>query len=102
MNAHEPKACWYSTEDFVYDYNFNYNIKIECKEGKIKVCSPSISNIIERIYVGFGNYKSSNIDLNKMYSLLHKLKPEFTQTLEDNFNSHITKIITGLSSNSDW
>jgi hypothetical protein len=102
LNAHEPKACWYSTEDFVYDYNFNYNIKIECKEGKIKVCSPSISNIIERIYVGFGNYKSSNIDLNKMYSLLHKLKPEFTQTLEDNFNSHITKIITGLSSNSDW
>ena len=66
------------------------------------MCSPSISNIIERIYVGFGNYKSSNIDLNKMYSLLHELKPEFTKILEDKFNNHVSKIITGLSSNSDW
>lgn len=102
LNAHEPKACWYSTEDFLYDYNFNYNIKIEYKEGKIKVCSPSISNITERIYVGFGNYNSSNIDLNKMYSLLHKLNPDFTKTLEDKFNNHVSKIITGLSSKSDW
>ena len=102
LNAHEPKACWYSTKDFVYDYNFNFNIKIEYKEGKIKVCSPSFSNITERIYVGFGNYNSSNIDLNKMYSLLHKLNPEFAKTLEDKFNNHVSKIISGLSSNSDW
>lgn len=102
LNAHEPKACWYSTEDFVYDYNFNYNIKIEYKEGKIKVCSPSLSNITERVYVGFGNYKTFDIDLNKMYSLLHKLNPDFTKTLEDKFNSHVSKIVEGLSSNSDW
>ena len=102
LNAHEPKACWYSTEDFVYDYNFNYNIKIEYKEGKIKVCSPSLSNINERVYVGFGNYKTFNTDLDKLYSLLHKLDPDFTKILEDKFNNHVTQIITKLSSNSDW
>lgn len=102
LNAHESNACWYSTKDFVYDYNFNYNIKIEYKEGKIKVCSPSISNITERRYAGSGIYDYFTIDLNKMYSLLHELKPEFTKILEDKFNNHVSKIITGLSSNSDW
>ena len=55
LNAHEPRACWYSTEDFVYDYNFNYNIKIEYKEGKIKVCAfPWIAlTLLERLFNDF-------------------------------------------------
>ena len=85
-------------------YSFNYNIKIEIKEGKIKVCSPSFSNITERRQSGSYVTGSSTIGVGAMYLLLYETKQpvDFSKILIDKFNSHVSKIITGLSSNSDW
>jgi len=104
LNAYASDAFYIVGTEIIKIYSFNYNIKIEIKEGKIKVCSPSFSNITERRQSGSYVTGSSTISVGAMYLLLNETKQpvDFSKILIDKFNSHVSKIITGLSSNSDW
>ncbi len=84
-------------------YSLTYNIKIEIKDGKIKVNTPTFSNIKEEEISAY-NYSVSDthyLDTQHLYAALYE-KEEQQAKVEALINSHITKIITGLSSNSDW
>lgn len=95
---------WILENEIVKIYHFNYNIKIEIKEGKIKVGSPAFSNITERRQSGSYVLDRSHIDLTAFFSFLRKSKDSntFCTILTDLFNSHVSKIVEGLSSNSNW
>ena len=85
-------------------YNFTYNIKIEIKDGKIKIDSPSISNINRRD-VGMLSrtvLDSKNMNASNLFADFLEAKAAPIAEFEELFNSHITKIIGGLSSDSDW
>lgn len=95
---------WQLDNEILKIYHFTYNIKIEIKDGKIKVSSPSFSNITERRQSGSYVLATSNIDLSAFYSFLRKSKEthSFLEILTDLFNSHVSNIVKGLSSDSDW
>ena len=103
LNAYASDYFWYESDEIIKIYSFNYNIKLEFKEGKIKVSSPSFSNITERRQSGSYVIGTSFIDVTKMYLLLYDIKRfDYSQLLADKFNSHVSKIVEGLSPNSDW
>ena len=84
-------------------YSLTYNIKIEIKDGKIKVDSPAFSNIKEEEISAY-NYSVSDthyLDTLHLYAALYE-KEEQQEKVEALINSRITKIVNGLSSNSDW
>ncbi len=84
-------------------YSFTYNIKIEIKAGKIKVDSPTFSNIKEEEISAY-NYSVSEthyLDTLHLYAVLYE-KEEQQAKVEALINSHIIKIVSGLSSDSDW
>ena len=82
-------------------YSFTYNIKIEIKDGKIKVDAPAFSNITAReVFMG-ETLRNDYIDTNDLYYKLSKTLEQKQEEVAYIFNSHITKIINGLS-NSDW
>lgn len=85
-------------------YSFAYNIKIEIKAGKIKVEAPSFSNIIEKnVPIMPGNRTTEKyIDTQTLYEELTKAGEKYQVKAEEIINSHIDKIVSGLSSNSDW
>lgn len=83
-------------------FSFNYNIKIEIKDSKIKVDSPTFSNITKReVYMG-ETLGIDYIDTDELYFQLYYVKNKVVEEhVADIFNSHITKIVEGLT-NSDW
>lgn len=82
-------------------YSFTYNIKIEIKDGKIKVDAPAFSNITAReVYMG-QTLRNDYIDTSDLYYELSKTLEQKQAEVANFFNSHITKIVSGLS-NSDW
>lgn len=85
-------------------YSFIYNIKIEIKAGRIKVDAPSFSKITERdVPLLPGNSATEKyIDTYTLYEELTKAGEQYQAKAEEIFNSHISKIVSGLSSNSDW
>ncbi len=85
-------------------YSFIYNIKIEIKAGRIKVDAPSFSKITERdVPILPGNSATEKyIDTYTLYEELTKAGEQYQAKAEEIFNSHISKIVSGLSSNSDW
>lgn len=93
-------------KDVIYmkHYSFTYNIKIEIKDGKIKVDAPSFSKITERIVpIIPGNSTTERyIEAPTLFGMLAKAGEKYQAPIEDIINSHITKIVSGLSSNSDW
>ena len=83
-------------------YSFTYNIKIEVKDGKIKVDAPSFSNITAReVFMG-QTLRNDYIDTSDLNYYLSKTIEQKQTEVADIFNSHISKIVSGLSSNSDW
>lgn len=97
------KTFWSSDGDATTYYNFNYNIKIEIKDGKIKVSAPTISNITGIREIGYYNAGSSNVDLGEFYTSIRLRAPsDYQKIFEKLFNPHITNIVKGLSSDSDW
>ena len=85
-------------------YSFIYNIKIEIKAGRIKVDAPSFSKITERdVPILPGNSATEKyIDTYTLYEELTKAGEQNQAKAEEIFNSHISKIVSGLSSTSDW
>ena len=99
----------YASDAFVTDavmsykhYSFSYNIKIEVKDGKIKIDTPSFSRINERDVPLLGNASENYIDTYSLFNELSKAGEQYQAKVENIFNAHITKIISGLSSDSDW
>ena len=101
----------YASDVFVKDefisykhYNLTYNIKIEIKAGKIKVDAPSFSKITERdVPILPGNRATEKyIETHTLFGILSEAGEEYQTKVEEIINSHITKIVSGLSSNSDW
>lgn len=89
---------------FYQRYNFTYNIKIEVKDGKIKIDAPSFSNINRRD-VGMLSrtvIDSRNMNASNLFADFLEAKAAPTAEFEELFNSHITKIVSGLSSSSEW
>lgn len=84
-------------------YSFTYNIKIEVKDGKIKIDSPSFSNITKQELTFTGStMNKKNLDTLLFFAELYEGKGPYQVPVEDLINSHITKIVSGLSSSSDW
>lgn len=87
-------------------YSFTYNIKIEIKDGKIKIDSPSFSGIIKQNIFKGRTIDTDYVTTDKMYDDLYFSKEidhlKEQEKVENIINSHITKIVSGLSSNSDW
>lgn len=83
-------------------FSFNYNIKIEIKDSKIKVDAPTFSNITKReVYEG-ETLGIDYIDTDDLYFQLSLVKNKLIEEqVADIFNSHITKIVEGLT-NSNW
>lgn len=83
-------------------FSFYYNIKIEIKDGKIKVDSPNFSSITRReVFRGY----TTDTRYVEEYSMLGDLEIcDKVQQLKvaSLFNAHIDKIVAGLSSSSDW
>lgn len=88
--------------DGLNHYSFTYNIKFEIKDGKIKMDSPSFSNILEqRVFMGYTT-DTKKLDTIDLFFELYYAKELEQAKVEALFNSHITKIVSGLSTNSDW
>lgn len=85
-------------------YSFIYNIKIEIKNGKVKVDAPSFSKITERdVPILPGNSDTEKyIDVYDLYAELSKAGEKYQAKAEKIINSHISIIVSGLSSKSDW
>ena len=101
VTAYVSDAFFYSFSDRLQYYSFAYNIKIEIKDGKIKIDSPSFSNMFEKITFMGQTIGTDYIDLKKFYWAISDAKELQQEKIEKIFNSHITNIISGLS-NSDW
>jgi len=101
VTAYASDAFYYSFSDRLQYYSFTYNIKIEIKDGKIKIDSPSFSNMFEKITFMGQTIGTDYIDLKKFYWAISDAKELQQEKVEKIFNSHITNIISGLS-NSDW
>lgn len=88
----------------VQRYTFTYNIKIEIKDGKIKVDSPCFSNINRRDIgmVSRTTMDNKNQNTSDFFGDLSKADKASIAEFEEVFNSHVTKIVSGLSSNMDW
>ena len=88
----------------VQRYTFTYNIKIEIKDGKIKIDSPCFSNINRRDIgmVSKTTMDNKNQNTSDFFNDLSKADKTTMAEFEEVFNSHITNIVSGLSSNSDW
>ena len=101
VTAYASDVFQYLFANELHHYSFTYNIKIEIKDGKIKIDSPSFSNIrVRKVFMGetFGTDYVDNF-----YFELYQAKQQGQQdNVENIINSHITKIVSGLSSNSDW
>ena len=93
-------------KDVIYmkHYSFTYNIKIEIKDGKIKVDAPSFSKITElTVPIIPGNSTTERyIETPTLFGILTKAGEMYQAPIEEIINSHISKIVSGLSSNSDW
>lgn len=87
--------------NFLWLYSFLYNIKIEIKEGKIKVDSPTFSNITKKEVFMEQMTGTEYITEKDMYSELYYAKEIQQAKVEALINCHITQIVSGLS-NSDW
>lgn len=85
-------------------FSFNYNIKIEIKDGKIKLDAPTFSNVKRKeIYQGYYTLDTRYVTAEDMLSDLKLFCDETQQEkMAALFNAHINKIVAGLSSNSDW
>lgn len=100
VTAYSSDAFQYLLANELRHYSFTYNIKIEIKDGKIKIDSPLFSNISVRIVFMGETVGTDYID--DFYFELYRAKKQLQQEKVENIlNSHITKIISGLS-NSDW
>lgn len=99
VTAYASDAFQYLLANELHHYSFTYNIKIEIKDGKIKIESPSFSNIhVRKVFMGetFGTDY-----VNGFYFELYRSKEQQQENIENIINLHITKIVSGLS-NSDW
>ena len=79
-------------------YSFTYNIKIEIKDGKIKVDAPSFSKITERtVPIIPGNSTTERyIETQTLFGILAKAGEMYQTPIEEITNSHISKIVSGL------
>lgn len=101
VTAYASDAFQYPFASSLKHYSFTYNIKIEIKDGKIKVASPVFSNILEKeVFMG-ETIGTNYLDTDKLYTELFFAKEFQQEKVEKIFNLHITRIISGLS-NSDW
>lgn len=83
-------------------FSFNYNIKIEIKEGKIKVDSPNFSGITRKeVYRGY-TIDTRYVEEYSMLGDLELCDKAQQQKVAALLNAHINKIVAGLSSSSDW
>lgn len=81
-------------------YTYAYSLKIEVKDGKIRVNSPSFSQLKPVLHY-LGKVKTlSTYGEAEFYDTLHKAKAEYK--VENLINSYITKLVQGLSTSDDW
>lgn len=83
-------------------YSFYYNIKIEIKDGKIKVDSPSFSSITRKEICRGYIIDTRTVEEYSMLGDLELCDKAQQQKVIALFNAHIDKIVAGLASNSDW
>ena len=102
VTGYASDAFQYLFVDRLQHYSFTYNIKIEIKDGKVKIDSPSFSNVFEKVTFMGETIGTDYLDTQKMYWALNDAKELQQAKVENIFNSHVTKIVSGLSSNSDW
>lgn len=102
VTANAPKACMRDVNIGTNVCSFTYNIKIEIKDGRIRVESPSFSNIKLIFVPYFGNSEPKSISTLELYDEILKSPESQQANVRDLFNLHITNIVNGLSSNSDW
>ena len=81
-------------------YTYSYSIKIEIKDGKIKINSPSFSNLKATLhYLGQDRFLGT-YDEESFYYAMKEANAE--NKVESLMNSYIDKIVSGLSKNDDW
>lgn len=83
-------------------FSFTYNIKIEIKDGKIKMDSPNFSNITRKEICRGYTIDTRYVEDYSMLGALELCDIVQQQSVAAIFNAHIDKIVAGLSSNSDW
>lgn len=83
-------------------FSFNYNVKIEIKDGKIKVDSPNFSNITRKEVCRGYTIDTRYVEEYSMLGDLELCDKAQQLNVTAIFNAHINKIVAGLSSNSDW
>lgn len=81
-------------------YTYSYSLKIEIKDGKIKVNSPSFSNLQPVLHYLGKDKPLSTYGETEFYESLKKAKAEYK--VEAIMNGYIKKIVDGLSKNDDW
>lgn len=102
VTAYASDVFKYPFANSLKHYSFTYNIKMEIKDGKVKIDTPSFSNILEQeVFMG-QTIGTEYLDTKGLYMGLFFAKEHEQAKVESLINSHITKIVSGLSSNSDW
>ena len=102
VTAYVSDVFQYPFASSLKHYSFTYNIKMEIKDGKVKLDTPSFSNILEQeVFMG-QTIGTEYLDTKGLYMALFFAKELEQAKVESLINSHITKIVSGLSSNSDW
>lgn len=105
VTGYASDAFKYIRLDNIQRYSFTFNIKIEIKDGKLRIDSPSFSSIIKKTSFMGQIINTDYITANDMYADLMFAKDlnhsNEQVNIENIINSHITKIVNGLSS-SDW
>ena len=83
-------------------FYFSYNIKIEIKDGKIKVDSPNFSTIIRKEVCNGYTTDTRYVEEYDMLGDLELCDKAQQLKVAALINAHIDNIVAGLSSNSDW
>ena len=83
-------------------FSFSYNIKIEIKDGKIKVDSPNFSTIIRKEVCNGYTTDTRYVEEYDMLGDLELCDKAQQLKVAALINAHIDNIVAGLSSNSDW
>lgn len=101
INSYADKCFTYcGKKGDLTHYSFNYSIKIEVRDGRLRVDAPSFSN-----FMGEFNYLGITKDMGPFGESFFwwAVGEAKAQTkIEDLANVYITKLVNGSSSNEEW
>ena len=105
VNAHDANGFSESGineygDAYTNSYTYSYSLKIETKDGRLRINSPSFSKLIGTFHFLGKDRPLGIFGEEEFYKQLKKCKAE--TKVENLINTYINKLVEGLANNDDW